>query len=56
MFVVIEGAALANRAPGDTLSEHLRAWFATRGKPRGWVLRRLTLAAFFVWFVPHLFV
>lgn len=28
---------------------------ATRGKPRGWQLRRLVLAGFFVWFVPHLF-
>lgn len=55
MFVVIEGASLVDKDKGDTLSEHLRSWFATRDKPRGWQIRRLVLAGFFVWFIPHLF-
>lgn len=54
-FVVIEALAIARKAPGDTLSEHLRDWFATRNKPRHWRLRRLALAVFFVWFIAHLF-
>lgn len=54
MFFAIEGPALANKTPGDTLSEHLRGWFATTGKPRWWIIRRGILGSFFVWFIPHI--
>lgn len=55
MFVVIEGAAIARREEGDTLSEHLRSWFATKGKPKWWLARRAVLGAALVWFALHLF-
>ncbi len=55
MFAAIELPAVLNRTDGDTLSEHLRSWFALRGKPAGWVARRAALAGFFAWFVAHLF-
>lgn len=32
-FVVVEGMALFNSKPGDTLSEHVWAWFGTQRKP-----------------------
>lgn len=54
-FVVVETIALIDRRPGDTLSEHLRSWFATRGKPRWWQARRAVLVVFLVWFPVHLF-
>ena len=40
MFLAIEGLAIARKAPGDTLTEHLRWLFATRNKPPGWRWRR----------------
>ena len=55
MFFVIEVPALIHRAPGDTLSEHVREWFATRTKPRAWRLRRLVLACFLLWLSVHFF-
>ena len=55
MFIAIEVPAIVNRRPGDTLSEHLRSWFATRAKPVQWRLRRLALLLFLVWLVVHLF-
>lgn len=54
-FCAIEGPAIFNRQPGDTLSEHVRAWFATRTKPKGWRIRRLVLAFFLVWLGLHFF-
>ncbi|ONH54128.1 hypothetical protein CcI49_31225 [Frankia sp. CcI49] len=55
MFLAIELPAVFNKTDGDTLSEHIRAWFALRGKPKGWQVRRLALAGFFAWFIVHLF-
>lgn len=60
-FVAIEGPALANKTPDDTLSEHVWKWFATRkedmqhrGKTKGWVkVRRLALVSFLVWLLLH---
>ncbi|AFU62247.1 hypothetical protein TG1_53 [Streptomyces phage TG1] len=57
-FGVVEGRALFNKTPGDTLSEHVWKWFATEagstGKPSGWVrMRRFTLAAFLAWLSLH---
>lgn len=53
-FATIEGFALANRKPDDTLSEHIWSWFAIRGKPGGWQARRAVLLMFLVWLVAHL--
>ncbi|MCI0689853.1 MAG: hypothetical protein L0Y54_21825 [Sporichthyaceae bacterium] len=53
-FGAIEGAALANKQPGDTLSEHLWRWFAITGKPAGWRARRAVLVAGLAWLVAHL--
>jgi hypothetical protein len=49
-FGVIEGKALANKEPGDTLSEHVWKWFMVRKQDQhagqGWiVLLRTVLAA-----------
>lgn len=59
-FAVVEGAALANSRTGDTLSEHIWAWFGTaRGpasgrQPSGWTrLRRFVLLAFVAWLGAH---
>lgn len=54
MFGVIEGAALKNKAPGDTLSEHVWKWLKIKDKPRGWNLRRAGLGLFLVWLLLHL--
>ncbi len=55
LFAAIEGAALLDPRPNDTLSEHLRGWFSTRGKSRGWIVRRAALGGLLVWLVVHLF-
>lgn len=61
-FVVIEGPALANKKPDDTLSEHVWRWFATRredmrndqGKASAWVkIRRVVLVSFLAWLSLH---
>lgn len=52
-FAVIEGAALKNDVPGDTLSEHLRRWFST-DTHRGRWLWLATSGLFFAWFVTHI--
>ncbi|MER7445023.1 hypothetical protein ABTW73_30135 [Micromonospora avicenniae] len=55
-FLAVEGVALFNKTPGDTLSEHVWKWFAVGGsQPRtGWVrLRRFALLAFLAWLVLH---
>ena len=54
MFAAVEGAALANRDSGDTLSEHIWAVFAVRGKPAGWMWRRGILGVGLTWLVGHL--
>jgi hypothetical protein len=62
LFLGIEGVALFNSKPGDTLSEHVWAWFGTqRTKPgeaprprTGWTqARRAGLLMFLVWLVAH---
>lgn len=61
-FAVVEGIALFNSKPGDTLSEHVWMWFGTQrrkpGEPErvrtGWVqLRRFVLLAFLAWLSFH---
>ncbi|WP_189112234.1 hypothetical protein [Pilimelia terevasa] len=59
LFVVLEGVALARKAPDDTLSEHVWKWFGigrpgNRPKFSGWVkFRRFALLAFLAWLVAH---
>ena len=61
-FVAIEGPALFNKKPDDTLSEHVWKWFATRredmrndrGKASAWVkIRRVVLVGFLAWLSLH---
>jgi hypothetical protein len=62
-FLIVEGLALFNSTPGDTLSEHAWAWlgYTTTGqrpltrRPSGWTrLRRFMLLAFLAWLSVHL--
>ncbi|MEU3091958.1 hypothetical protein ACWCQ0_43815 [Streptomyces massasporeus] len=55
-FVVIEGAALHLKEPGDTLSEHIWKWFHTAKDTvpdRTTRLRRFVLVAFLAWLSAH---
>jgi hypothetical protein len=58
-FAVVEGVALFNSKNGDTLSEHVWAWFGTeRGdmtRPvTAWTrFRRFLLLAFMAWLSVH---
>lgn len=61
-FLVLEGVALFNSRPGDTLSEHVWMWFGTARRrpggperPRsGWTqLRRVVLLGFMAWLSVH---
>lgn len=61
-FALVEGMALFNSRPGDTLSEHVWLWFGTRRRRpgesertrSGWAqLRRVVLLAFVVWLGAH---
>lgn len=56
-FAVVEGVALFNgKRTGDTLSEHVWAWFGvSRDKPaNGWArFRRFALGAFMAWLSIH---
>jgi hypothetical protein len=56
-FLVVEGMALFNAKPGDTLSEHVWAFLGySEGVryPTGWTrLRRFLVLAFLAWLVVH---
>lgn len=61
-FAAVEGVALFNSKPGDTLSEHIWLWFGTQrrkpGEPErprsGWTqLRRVVLLGFMAWLGAH---
>lgn len=54
-FFAIELPAIRNKRDGDTLTEHVRRWFALRDKPTGWRMRRFALAAFLLWLATHFF-
>lgn len=53
IFGVVEGLALFNKKPGDTLSEHVWKWFAIKTGKRsdGW--RRTILAMGLLWLALH---
>lgn len=57
-FVVMEGNALTNHTPGDTLSETVWRWLriGSPGNPGAvaWTWRTFVLGAFLVWLVLHL--
>jgi hypothetical protein len=53
-FVTIEGSAIFRKARGDTLSEHVWAWFQIRDKPAQWTWRRIVLAGFLCWLLVHM--
>jgi hypothetical protein len=53
-LLIVEGAALLNKNPGDTLSEHLWSWFSIKDKKRSWRLRRVFLLSLLVWFIVHI--
>jgi hypothetical protein len=59
-FAVVEGVALFDSKPGNTLSEHFWLWMgydatgAGARRPSGWTrLRRFLLLAFLAWLVAH---
>jgi hypothetical protein len=57
-FLAVEGVALFNKTPNDTLSEHVWLWLGYSGgvrKPTGWTqLRRFLALAFLAWLSVHL--
>ena len=52
-FCVIEGLALYNRTPGDTLSEHVWRWLMPCRGARAWRIRRFALLSFMAWLSLH---
>lgn len=52
-FIGLEGAALKRKAPGDTLSEYVWAFFSVTGKGRAWQARRFALLAGVTWLAAH---
>ena len=57
LFAAIEGAALLNKKPDDTLSAHVWEWIGVNGRPKptGYKYRRGALGAFFIWLIAHFF-
>lgn len=55
-FLAVEGRALANKTPGDTLSEHVWRVFKVRdARPTPVVIAaRTVLALFLLWLAGHL--
>jgi len=53
LFFAIEGPALANKKPGDTLSEHVWQWFGVKGQGRFVRVRRLFLLVLMCWLSVH---
>ena len=56
-FLAIEGGAIMDKRPGDTLSEHVWKWIGKKGyeKPSGYKWRRGALGAFLAWLAYHFF-
>jgi hypothetical protein len=52
-FALVEGKAIANKAPGDTFSEHTRKLFATHTKPGRFAFAVVWLA-FTGWYLGHI--
>ena len=54
VFVVIEAVAIADKKKGDTLSEHLWAWFDIKDAEKFYKLKRFAFVSALVWFVMHI--
>lgn len=56
IFLAVEGWALANKTPHDTLSEHIWRWFRVRDpRPTALVVAaRAVLALFLLWLAGHM--
>lgn len=52
-FAVIEGAAIARKERGDTLSENVWRWFSVKDRSPGYKMRRFVLLTFMVWLTAH---
>jgi hypothetical protein len=53
IFGAIEGRAIANKAKGDTLSEHVWKWFAVTSTDKATRSRRVLLLCGLVWLSVH---
>lgn len=52
-FFIVEGFALRNDMPGDTLSEHVRKWIRTDTK-LGRTIFLVVFGGFVAWFSVHI--
>ncbi|MBC9714493.1 hypothetical protein H9Y04_18195 [Streptomyces sp. TRM66268-LWL] len=52
-LVALEGSALVNKKPGDTLSEHVWKWFAVKSRGRFAGFRRAVLLMGLAWLAGH---
>jgi hypothetical protein len=52
-FLIIEIIAVVRKAPNDTLSEKVWAFFSVKDKSKWWRLRRALLAGFLIWLFLH---
>ena len=57
MFGIIEWRAIANKEPGDTLSEHVWKVMGKREyqKQAGWLVWRMVIGGGLVWAIFHFF-
>lgn len=55
-FTIPEAIAIANKTPGDTLSERTRAWFRTKTRTgrTAFVAFWVALLGVWIWFLPHI--
>lgn len=53
-FLVVEGLALRNDVPGDTLSEHGWTLGSFKAKARAWRWRRIAFFVLLVWLLVHI--
>lgn len=53
-LAALETAALVDKRPGDTFSEHVIKWASMRGHGRMWRLRRLALLVVLSYLAIHL--
>lgn len=59
LFFAIEIPAIVRErrhGSGATLTAHVRRWFSTRDRSKGWRIRRLALATLLLWLPLHFYV
>ena len=56
IFAIVEGVALRNDMPGDTLSEHIRKWLSVKTRPgrTAFLIVWLIGLGVWLWFVVHI--